>query len=190
MFSFFFFFPITVCIFKTHCVVILWCLDPGWMPESHQSHRITPLLSWTGEGEVRQEAPGLGSGQGDRSAVTATGKPGLAACSHAGFSTQPLSTDFVVFKSSCEPESILKTQSLVFNVVSVNTKLCLWRSDTMRLKCWCLLPMCDSFPLYLSRLNTDVELCQSLRRLLADEAVMSSLDPETRYLLIFIDLGF
>ncbi|NXO89483.1 MIPEP peptidase, partial [Certhia brachydactyla] len=29
-------------------------------------------------------------------------------------------------------------------------------------------------------LNTDVELCQSLRRLLADETVMSSLDPETR----------
>lgn len=50
--------------------------------------------------------------------------------------------------------------------------------------------MRDSFTLYLSRLNTDVELCQSLRRLLADEIVMSSLDPETRYLLTFIDLGF
>lgn len=41
----------------------------------------------------------------------------------------------------------------------------------------------------LSRLNTDVELCQSLRRLLADEVVMNSLDPETRYLLMFIGLG-
>lgn len=47
-----------------------------------------------------------------------------------------------------------------------------------------------SFTLYLSRLNTDVELCQSLRRLLADEVVMSSLDPETRYLLMLIDLDF
>ena len=50
--------------------------------------------------------------------------------------------------------------------------------------------MHDSFTLYLSRLNTDVELCQSLRRLLADEVVMSSLDPETRYLLMLIDLDF
>lgn len=48
--------------------------------------------------------------------------------------------------------------------------------------------MCDSFTLYLFRLNTDVELCQSLRRLLADETVMSSLDPETRYLLLLLDL--
>ncbi|NXC67283.1 MIPEP peptidase, partial [Anhinga anhinga] len=44
----------------------------------------------------------------------------------------------------------------------------------------CLLLMHDCFTLYVSRLNTDVELCQSLRRLLADETVMSSLDPETR----------
>lgn len=50
--------------------------------------------------------------------------------------------------------------------------------------------MRDSFTLYLSRLNTDVELCQSLRRLLADEIVMSSLDPETRYLLMLTDLDF
>uniref|UniRef100_A0A8C6ZBX7 Mitochondrial intermediate peptidase n=1 Tax=Nothoprocta perdicaria TaxID=30464 RepID=A0A8C6ZBX7_NOTPE len=34
--------------------------------------------------------------------------------------------------------------------------------------------------LYLSRLNTDVQLCQSLRQLLADKVVMDSLDPETR----------
>lgn len=51
-----------------------------------------------------------------------------------------------------------------------------------------LLLMCDSSPVFLSRLNTDVELCQSLRRLLADEVVMSSLDPETRSLLIFMNL--
>lgn len=42
--------------------------------------------------------------------------------------------------------------------------------------------------LCLSRLNTDVELCQSLRRLLADKVVMDSLDPETRYLLMCIEL--
>lgn len=48
--------------------------------------------------------------------------------------------------------------------------------------------MHDSFTLYLFRLNTDVELCQSLRRLLADDTVMRSLDPETRYLLMLIDL--
>lgn len=50
--------------------------------------------------------------------------------------------------------------------------------------------MCDSFTLCLSRLNTDVELCQSLRRLLDDEIIVSSLDPETRYQIILRDLAF
>ncbi|XP_064906267.1 mitochondrial intermediate peptidase isoform X1 [Columba livia] len=39
---------------------------------------------------------------------------------------------------------------------------------------------CRNIGTMVEKLNTDVELCQSLRRLLADEVVMSSLDPETR----------
>ncbi|XP_068000020.1 mitochondrial intermediate peptidase isoform X2 [Melanerpes formicivorus] len=39
---------------------------------------------------------------------------------------------------------------------------------------------CRTIGTVVEKLNTDVELCQSLRRLLADEMVMSSLDPETR----------
>ncbi|XP_066031979.1 mitochondrial intermediate peptidase isoform X2 [Chamaea fasciata] len=39
---------------------------------------------------------------------------------------------------------------------------------------------CRNIGTVVEKLNTDVELCQSLRRLLADETVMSSLDPETR----------
>ncbi|NXH28448.1 MIPEP peptidase, partial [Myiagra hebetior] len=39
---------------------------------------------------------------------------------------------------------------------------------------------CRSIGTVVEKLNTDVELCQSLRHLLADETVMSSLDPETR----------
>ncbi|KAM9389852.1 mitochondrial intermediate peptidase [Phaethornis superciliosus] len=39
---------------------------------------------------------------------------------------------------------------------------------------------CRNIGTVVEKLNTDVELCQSLRRLLADEVVMSSLDPETR----------
>ncbi|RLW08267.1 hypothetical protein DV515_00003126 [Chloebia gouldiae] len=39
---------------------------------------------------------------------------------------------------------------------------------------------CRNIGTMVEKLNTDVELCQSLRRLLADETVMSSLDPETR----------
>uniref|UniRef100_A0A8C0F1F8 Mitochondrial intermediate peptidase n=1 Tax=Bubo bubo TaxID=30461 RepID=A0A8C0F1F8_BUBBB len=39
---------------------------------------------------------------------------------------------------------------------------------------------CRSIGTVVEKLNTDVELCQSLRRLLADEIVMRSLDPETR----------
>uniref|UniRef100_A0A8C3LFY6 Mitochondrial intermediate peptidase n=1 Tax=Chrysolophus pictus TaxID=9089 RepID=A0A8C3LFY6_CHRPC len=39
---------------------------------------------------------------------------------------------------------------------------------------------CRNIGTMVEKLNTDVELCQSLRRLLADEVVMNSLDPETR----------
>ncbi|XP_065494109.1 mitochondrial intermediate peptidase isoform X2 [Caloenas nicobarica] len=39
---------------------------------------------------------------------------------------------------------------------------------------------CRNIGTVVEKLNTDVELCQSLRRLLTDEVVMSSLDPETR----------
>uniref|UniRef100_A0A663LUQ3 Mitochondrial intermediate peptidase n=1 Tax=Athene cunicularia TaxID=194338 RepID=A0A663LUQ3_ATHCN len=39
---------------------------------------------------------------------------------------------------------------------------------------------CRNIGTMVEKLNTDVELCQSLRRLLADEIVMRSLDPETR----------
>ncbi|NXL59064.1 MIPEP peptidase, partial [Chordeiles acutipennis] len=39
---------------------------------------------------------------------------------------------------------------------------------------------CRSIGTVVEKLNTDVELCQSLRRLLADEIAMRSLDPETR----------
>ncbi|XP_032909015.1 mitochondrial intermediate peptidase-like [Catharus ustulatus] len=39
---------------------------------------------------------------------------------------------------------------------------------------------CRNIGTVVEKLNTDVELCQSLRRLLADETVMNSLDPETR----------
>ncbi|KAM9022083.1 mitochondrial intermediate peptidase isoform 2-T2 [Ara ararauna] len=39
---------------------------------------------------------------------------------------------------------------------------------------------CRNIGTMVEKLNTDVELCQSLRRLLADEIVMNSLDPETR----------
>ncbi|RMC07279.1 hypothetical protein DUI87_16736 [Hirundo rustica rustica] len=39
---------------------------------------------------------------------------------------------------------------------------------------------CRNIGTVVEKLNTDVELCQSLRRLLADETVVSSLDPETR----------
>ncbi|XP_076184199.1 mitochondrial intermediate peptidase [Aptenodytes patagonicus] len=39
---------------------------------------------------------------------------------------------------------------------------------------------CRNIGTVVEKLNTDIELCQSLRRLLADEIVMSSLDPETR----------
>ncbi|KFW74057.1 Mitochondrial intermediate peptidase, partial [Manacus vitellinus] len=39
---------------------------------------------------------------------------------------------------------------------------------------------CRNIGTVVEKLNTDVELCQSLRRLLADESVTSSLDPETR----------
>uniref|UniRef100_A0A8D2P729 Mitochondrial intermediate peptidase n=1 Tax=Zosterops lateralis melanops TaxID=1220523 RepID=A0A8D2P729_ZOSLA len=39
---------------------------------------------------------------------------------------------------------------------------------------------CRNIGTVVEKLNTDVELCQSLRRLLGDETVMSSLDPETR----------
>ncbi|KAM6140017.1 mitochondrial intermediate peptidase isoform 1-T1 [Pterocles gutturalis] len=39
---------------------------------------------------------------------------------------------------------------------------------------------CRNVGTVVEKLNTDVELCQSLRRLLADEVVMNSLDPETR----------
>lgn len=54
-------------------------------------------------------------------------------CFHASLSTHPLHTNFAIFQHGCEPESILKTQSLVFNVVSVNIQLCLWISNTKRL---------------------------------------------------------
>ncbi|KAM4683470.1 mitochondrial intermediate peptidase isoform 5-T5 [Amazona ochrocephala] len=39
---------------------------------------------------------------------------------------------------------------------------------------------CRNIGTMVEKLNTDVELCQSLRRLLADEVVINSLDPETR----------
>uniref|UniRef100_A0A8B9NTD3 Mitochondrial intermediate peptidase n=1 Tax=Apteryx owenii TaxID=8824 RepID=A0A8B9NTD3_APTOW len=39
---------------------------------------------------------------------------------------------------------------------------------------------CRNIGTMVEKLNTDVELCQSLRQLLADEVVMGSLDPETR----------
>ncbi|NWR71449.1 MIPEP peptidase, partial [Centropus unirufus] len=39
---------------------------------------------------------------------------------------------------------------------------------------------CRNIGTVVEKLNTDVELCQSLRRLLADEVIISSLDPETR----------
>uniref|UniRef100_A0A8C8AX63 Mitochondrial intermediate peptidase n=1 Tax=Otus sunia TaxID=257818 RepID=A0A8C8AX63_9STRI len=39
---------------------------------------------------------------------------------------------------------------------------------------------CRNIGTVVEKLNTDVELCQSLRRLLADEIVVRSLDPETR----------
>ncbi|KAF2973735.1 hypothetical protein EK904_004577, partial [Melospiza melodia maxima] len=39
---------------------------------------------------------------------------------------------------------------------------------------------CRNIGTVVEKLNTDVELCQSLRRLLGDETVLSSLDPETR----------
>ncbi|OXB58776.1 hypothetical protein ASZ78_000327, partial [Callipepla squamata] len=39
---------------------------------------------------------------------------------------------------------------------------------------------CRNISTMVEKLNTDVELCQSLRQLLADEVVMNSLDPETR----------
>ncbi|XP_053925551.1 mitochondrial intermediate peptidase [Cuculus canorus] len=39
---------------------------------------------------------------------------------------------------------------------------------------------CRNIGTVVEKLNTDVDLCQSLRRLLADEVLMSSLDPETR----------
>nr|XP_028582180.1 mitochondrial intermediate peptidase isoform X1 [Podarcis muralis] len=39
---------------------------------------------------------------------------------------------------------------------------------------------CRSIGTMVEKLNTDVDLCQSLRKLLADKGVMESLDPETR----------
>ncbi|KAM9204223.1 mitochondrial intermediate peptidase isoform 1-T1 [Mergus octosetaceus] len=39
---------------------------------------------------------------------------------------------------------------------------------------------CRNIGTVVEKLNTDVELCQSLRQLLADEVIMNSLDPETR----------
>ncbi|XP_053168432.1 mitochondrial intermediate peptidase [Hemicordylus capensis] len=39
---------------------------------------------------------------------------------------------------------------------------------------------CRSIGTMVEKLNTDVDLCQSLRKLLADKNVMASLDPETR----------
>lgn len=32
--------------------VVLWWVDPGWMPGIHQSHSVTPLLSWTEERNI------------------------------------------------------------------------------------------------------------------------------------------
>lgn len=35
---------------KVHTQCALWWLDPVWVLDAHQSHSVTPLLSWT-EGE-------------------------------------------------------------------------------------------------------------------------------------------
>jgi len=33
------------------CLLMQW-VDPGWMPGTHQSCSVTPLLSWTGQRKI------------------------------------------------------------------------------------------------------------------------------------------
>lgn len=56
-------------------------------------------------------------------------------------------------------------------------------ADLMKLCINCIFIIMRSCNIYILRLNTDVDLCQSLRKLLADKEVMASLDPDTRCVL-------